>query len=35
MTISRMNIFSIIIFKFAFLETVYFGEPEEKELNKI
>ena len=27
--------FSIIIFKFAFLETVYFGEPEEKELSKI
>ena len=29
-----MNIFSIIL-NFAFLETVYFWETEEKELNKI
>ena len=28
-----MNIFSIIL-NFAFLETVYFWETEEKELNK-
>ena len=34
MIISLMNIFSIIL-NFAFLETVYFWETEEKELNKI
>ena len=34
MIISLMNIFSIIL-NFAFLETVYFWETEDKELNKI